>query len=76
MSEILTNEIANEYIERVRSLSNNGMQDTGDRRMIRIELQKRCNLTELAAINIINGFHVRDYVTIEQIKAKKLEEKS
>lgn len=76
MSEILTNEIANEYIERVRSLSDNGMQDTGDRRMIRIELQKRCNLTELAAINIINGFHVRDYVTIEQIKAKKLEEKS
>lgn len=76
MVELLTNEIANEYIERARRMPDNGMQDAGDRRLLRIELQKRCNLTELVAINIINGFHVRDYVTIEQIKAKKLEENS
>ena len=35
-------------------------------RKLRQELQRRCGLTELQAINILNGFHVRDYLTIKE----------
>lgn len=64
MAEVLTNEIAKEYLNRARTLPTEGMQDIGKRRELRIELQKRCDLTELQAVNIINGFHVRDYIAI------------
>ena len=66
MAEILTKEIANEYRDKVNLLPSNGLQDIGDRRKLRIELQERCNLTELEAVNIINGFHTSIYVTIAE----------
>lgn len=66
MTEILTKEIAKEYRDKAKFLPSNGQQDIGDRRKLRIELQKRCNLTELEAVNIINGFHISIYVTIAQ----------
>lgn len=69
--EVLTLQIANEYRNRAKILPPNGLQDIGKRRELRKELQERCNLTELQAINIINGFHISDYVTIERIKAEK-----
>lgn len=52
-------------------LLDNGRQDIGDRRMLRLELQARCNLSELQAVNIINGFHLGDYVAIEQRKEQE-----
>ncbi len=64
MAEVLTREIANEYRDRARLLPPNGLQDIGGRRKLRIELQARCNLTELEALNIINGHRIRDYVSI------------
>ena len=66
MAEVLTKEIANEYRDKAKLLPPNGLQDIGDRRKLRIELQERCNLTELEAVNIINGFHVGIYVTIAE----------
>lgn len=66
MSEVLTKEIANEYRDKAELLTQNGMQDVGDRRKLRIELQERCNLTELEAVNIINGFYSSLYVTIAE----------
>ena len=45
--------------------------EKGERRKLREELQARCNLTELQAVNIINGFHIPDYVKIAAIKAEK-----
>lgn len=66
MAELLTRKIANEYRDRASRLPSNGMQDIGDRRKLRIELQNRCNLTELQAVNIINGFHIGDYVKNEE----------
>lgn len=66
MAEVLTQEIANEYRNRARLLPPNGLQDIGDRRKLRIELQDRCNLTELEAVNIINGFHISIYITIAE----------
>lgn len=69
--ETLTREIANEYRKGAMLLPTNGLQDVGERRELRKELQVRCNLTELQAVNIINGFHIPDYVRIETIKAEK-----
>lgn len=66
MAEVLTREIANEYRDKAKLLPPNGLQDIGDRRKLRIELQKRCNLTELEAVNIVNGFHIGIYVTIAE----------
>ncbi len=64
MAELLTRKIANEYRDKAKLLDSNGLQDIGDRRELRIALQNRCNLTELEAINIINGFHIAIYVKI------------
>lgn len=71
MAELLTRKIANEYRDKARLLPPNGLQDIGDRRKLRVELQNRCNLTELQAVNIINGFHIGDYVAIEEMKERK-----
>ena len=64
MAEVLTKEIASEYRDKAKPLPPNGLQDIGDRRKLRIELQERCNLTELEAVNIVNGFHIDIYVII------------
>ena len=64
MAEVLTKAIAEEYVRRARKLPENGMQDIGERRELRLELQKRCGLTDLQAVNIVNGDHVKDYVMI------------
>ena len=69
--ETLTREIANEYRKRAMLLPANGLQDIGKRRKLREELQTRCNLTELQAVNIINGFHIPDYVRIAEVRAAK-----
>lgn len=70
MAELLTRQIANEYRDRGRNLSSYWLQDIGDRRRLRMELQTRCNLTELEAVNIINGYHIEDYL----VNAKRREE--
>ena len=69
--ETLTREIADEYRKRAMLLPANGLQNIGKRRELRKELQARCDLTELQAVNIINGFHIPDYVKIAAIKAEK-----
>lgn len=71
MAEVLTRKIANEYRDRARLLSPNGLQDIGDRRKLRIELQSRCNLTELEAVNIINGYHIGDYVVLAERRERE-----
>lgn len=74
--EVLTKEIANEYRDRAKLLPPNGLQDIGDRRKLRIELQERCDLTELEAVNIINGYHIGIYVAIaEQREAERIRKK-
>ena len=59
--EVLTRAIANEYRDRALLLPSNGLQDIGGRR----------KLTELQAVNIINGFHIPDYVRIAEVRAAK-----
>lgn len=74
MAELLTYEIACAYRERAKALPYNGMQDTGERRILRMELQARCAITELEAVNIINGFHIDVYCKKYLIKAHKARE--
>ena len=69
--EALTKTIATEYRQRAERLPPNGLQDIGDRRKLRLELQNRCNLTELEALNIINGYHVDLYVRISEIREEE-----
>lgn len=74
MAEILTMQIAKEYEKRASKLPPNGRQDIGRRRELRIELQERCGLLEIEAVNIINGFYADIYVKIaERREAKKRE---
>lgn len=60
--ELLSRAIAKEYQRAASALADEGLQDIGQRRTLRIELQKRCGLTELEAVNVINGHHVQDYI--------------
>lgn len=72
--ELLTREIAYTYRDRAKALPYNGMQDIGQRRSLRIELQERCGVTELEAINIINGFHIDIYCMKYLIRAREAAE--
>ena len=60
--EWLTAEICHEYKKRAELLSGTDGQDIGARRTLRMELQKRCHITEIEAVNIINGYNVDLYV--------------
>lgn len=72
--ELLTREIANTYRDIAKALPYNGMQDIEDRRALRIELQERCGVTELEAVNIINGFHIDSYCMKYLIRAREVRE--
>lgn len=71
MAEVLTRKIANEYRDKARLLPPDDLQDIGDRRKLRIELQVRCKLTELEAVNIINGCHIGDYVVLAERRERE-----
>lgn len=72
--ELLTVNIAKTYRNRAKKLPHNGTQDIGKRRELRQELQERCGVTELEAINIIDGIHIQDYCRKYLIKAIKAAE--
>lgn len=67
--ELLTRSIAKEYQRKAEKLPNNGLQDIGERRSLRVELQEKYGLTELQAINVLNNRHVGDYITIQARRA-------
>lgn len=60
--EWLTKEAAEMYHKKANALADNGKQDIGERRKLRIELQEKYGILELEAANIINGFYINDYV--------------
>lgn len=69
MAELLTRAIVEEYRKRAKALPDTAGQDIGERRELRIELQNRCGITELQAVNILNGFHADSYIVSEYRKA-------
>lgn len=72
--ELLTESIAYEYRDRAAKLPYNGMQDIGERRRLRQELQERCGTTELEAVNILNGYHIDVYCMKYLLKAHRAAE--
>ena len=75
--EWITFEDAKEYRDRAEKMPYNGRQDIGERRALRIELQERFGLAEGEAINILNGFHMRDIVQVyDNIKNLRIPEAS
>lgn len=72
--ELLTESIAYEYRDRAAKLPYNGMQDIGERRRLRQELQERCGTTELEAANILNGYHIDVYCMKYLLKARRAAE--
>lgn len=72
--ELLTESIAYEYRDRATKLPYNGMQDIGERRRLRQELQERCGTTELEAVNILNGYHIDVYCMKYLLKARRAAE--
>lgn len=75
--EWITFEDAKEYRDRAEKLPYNGRQDIGERRALRIELQERFGLDEGEAVNIINGFNMRDIVQVyDNIKNLRIPEVS
>ena len=69
--EVLTKNIARAYRDRAKALPYNGIQDTGERRILRQELQERYGVTELEVVNILNGFNIADYCMKYLIKAER-----
>ena len=61
-TRILNQEIAIKYYKKAKRLRKNDGQDIGEFRKLKNELMKKCNVTEIEAINILNGFHISDYV--------------
>lgn len=71
--EWITYEDAKEYRDRAEKLPYNGLQDIGESRELRIECQERFSLTEGEAINILNGYNMRDIVQVyENIRDLKI----
>lgn len=66
--------IAYEYRDRAAKLPYNGVQDIGERRRLRQELQERCGTTELEAVNILNGYHIDVYCMKYLLKARRAAE--
>ena len=62
-AEWLTREICSEYEKRTRALSGDNAADVGARRELRIELQQRCDISEIEAINILNGYCTGEYIS-------------
>lgn len=74
MAELLTPSIAYAYNQKAKTLPYNGMQDIGERRRLRQELQERCGTTELEAVNILNGYHIDVYCMKYLLKARRAAE--
>ena len=67
--EELTIAICDEYEKKGKSLGE-GVLVVGKRKSLDQELQKRCGIPELWAINIVNGSRGRDYIAILNYKKK------
>lgn len=66
----LTKAICDKYRNKALELNEENPLDIGARRAFRIELQELCGISEIWAINIINGHHVDAYLSILAKKNK------
>lgn len=74
--EALTKSIARKYRQRAEKLPPNGLQDIDERRKLRKELQSKCALSEVEAINVLNGYYVDIYIIASQRRIRRMEEEN
>lgn len=65
----LTWEAVRKYCDRAKQLNNTGQQSSGERRELCQQIMQEYGITELEAVNIINGYGAADYIRkYERIK--------
>lgn len=62
--EELTIDICKEYQKRGKELPKDNPLFTDKRKDLVLELKQRCGIPEIWAFNIVNGYHVKDYLAI------------
>lgn len=60
--EWLTREACEEYRKKAEAINKNDPQDVDKHKELRLELERRFGVTQIEAINILNGFNTGDYV--------------
>lgn len=58
----MNEEVVKRYQRKREALGEASLGDVGEKRKLRMELQQKYGLTELEATNILNGYHVEDYL--------------
>ena len=57
--------------QRALEIDRNEYRDIGERRKLRIELQEKCDILEIEALNIINGLYhdecVKKYIRVKKV---------
>ena len=69
--EWLTREIVKEYQSKASCLRDD-RQDIGELRKMKLELMDRCGITEIEALNILNGYNTTDYIRKYEILSGKV----
>lgn len=72
MGEILNAQIVKEYQTQVKELQECNCREVGRQRELKIELMNRCGITELEALNILNGYNAADYIRKYEILSGKV----
>lgn len=62
VGEWLTQEVCEAYRQKAESINEYDCQDVRKHRELRWELQEKYGLTEVEAINILNGNNISDYL--------------
>lgn len=62
-AEWLTMDICNAYKEKAKDIRNRSTSDSEFHKLCR-QLVDRCDVTEVQAINILNGLHMNEYVAM------------
>lgn len=70
--EWLTKDVVEEYQKRAKGIQNTSEECIGERRKLCWELIEKYGITEIEAINIINGRYAMDYVNkYERVRERK-----
>ena len=65
-AEWLTWEICDYYMDKAKNIRNRSMAD-GEFAGLCKELMTRCDVTEVQAINILNGYHFNEYIRYHEL---------
>ena len=64
-AEWLTRDLCEYYHAKAKEISNHSTGDPGFNTICK-ELKERCDITETQAINILNGYHINEYVAFHE----------